>query len=147
LAEVGFMTFGDCPSKTRFSGSAVTVAVSGAKSESRLAAQMDNPFRDWVDDSEALGQAACDAYARASRAVGAVALEAPDRLDAVERALRAFVADLNAINGESGLIDTNYRAQAWDVFSDLAALLHIPISGRQVVRRRPATLNGSPGQG
>jgi hypothetical protein len=112
--------------KARFKGSAVTVTVSGAKSQAWLAAHMDNPFRDWVEDSKTFGQAACAAYTRAWRAVDAIAPEAPDRLDAAERALRGFVADLNAINDKHGLIDTLYREQAWDVFCDLAKRLHVP---------------------
>ncbi|MFC0029995.1 hypothetical protein ACFFMM_10720 [Micromonospora chaiyaphumensis] len=112
--------------KARLKGGAVTVSVNGAKSEAWLAAHMDNPFRDWVEDSEAFGQAACAAYNRARRAVDAIAPEAPDRLDAAERALRGLVAELNVADDEHGLIDTNYREQAWAVFCDLAKRLCVP---------------------
>jgi len=112
--------------KARFKGSAVAVSVKGAKSEAWLAAHMDNPFRDWVEDSKAFGQAACSAYTRALRAVEAITPEARDRLDAAERALRGLVADLNAVNDEHRLIDTNYREQAWDVFCSLAKRLQVP---------------------
>lgn len=112
--------------KARLKGSTVTVSVNGAKSQAWLAAHMDNPFRDWVEDSKAFGQAACAAYNRTRRAVDAIAPEAPDRLDAAERALRGLVADLNVVNDEHGLIDTNYREQAWDAFCDLAKRLRVP---------------------
>lgn len=112
--------------KARFKGSTVTVSVSGAKSEAWLATHMDNPFRDWVEDSKAFGQAACSAYTRAWHAVGAIAPGASDRLDSAERILRGFVADLNAINDKYGLIDTLNREHAWDVFCDLAKRLHVP---------------------
>jgi hypothetical protein len=114
--------------KARYKGSAVKVSVSGAKSEAWLAAHMDNPFRDWVEDSEAFGKAACEAYTLAWRAVEAITPDAPDRLGAAERVLRGLVADLNAIDDKYGLIDTDYREQAWDVFCDLASRLQVPES-------------------
>jgi hypothetical protein len=112
--------------KARLKGGAVAVSVSGAKSQSWLAAHLDNPFRDWVEDSKAFGQAACAAYNRAWRAVDAIAPEAPGRMDAAERALRGLVADLNAVNDEHGLIETIHREQAWDVFRELAERLRVP---------------------
>jgi hypothetical protein len=87
---------------------------------------MDNPFRDWVEESQAFGQAACMAYTRAWRAIEAIEPEAPDRLTIGERVLRSLVADLNTIDSRYGLIDTIYRDQAWDVFKGLAGRLHIP---------------------
>ncbi|MFG2040582.1 hypothetical protein [Dactylosporangium sp. NPDC048998] len=112
--------------RQRFRRGPVELSVNGAKSQAWLAAHMDNPFRDWVEDSKAFGQAACKAYTRAWRAIEAIEPEAPDRLTAAERALRDLVADLNTIDSEHGLIDTIYREQAWDVFLDLAKRLHIP---------------------
>src|SRR6266540_1478787 len=112
--------------KARFTGSTVMVSVKGAKSQAWLAAHMDNPFRDWVEDSKAFGQAACSAYTRARRAIEAIAPEAPDRLDAAERALRGLVADLSSINDEHGLIDTIHREHAWVVFRRLAKRLQVP---------------------
>jgi hypothetical protein len=41
---------------------------------------MGNPFRDWVDDSKAFGQAACAAYTRAWQAVEAIESGEPDAL-------------------------------------------------------------------
>jgi hypothetical protein len=112
--------------RARLKGSAVEVSVQGAKSQAWLAAHMDNPFRDWVEDSKAFGRAACAAYTRAWRAIEAIDPAAPDRLAAAEHALRAFVADLNAINDKYGLIDTLNREHAWNVFCDLAKRLQVP---------------------
>jgi hypothetical protein len=64
---------------------------------------MDNPFRNWVQESKPFGKAACAAYTRALCAVDAIQPQSPDRLAAAERALRRLVADLNAINHKSGL--------------------------------------------
>ncbi|WP_345071969.1 hypothetical protein [Phytohabitans flavus] len=112
--------------KGRFKGSAVTVSVSGAKSQAWLAAHMDNPFRDWVEDSEAYGRAACAAYTRAMSAVNAIPSAAPDRLEAVERTLRGLVTDLNTVHDEHGPIETDDREHAWYVFEELANRLQVP---------------------
>ncbi|MGW6498589.1 hypothetical protein [Nonomuraea angiospora] len=112
--------------RARFEGSGIEVTISGAKSEAWLAAHMDNPFRDWVEDSEAFATAACEAYTRALRAAEVIAPEAPEGREAAERVLRRFVADLNAIESEYGLIDTNYRELAWVVFRNLAERTHVP---------------------
>jgi hypothetical protein len=112
--------------RRRFQRGTVELSVNGAKSEAWLAVHMNNPFRDWVEESKAFGQAACKAYTRAWRAIEAIEPEAPDHLTVGERALRDLVADLNTIDSEYGLIDTIYREQAWDAFQDLAGRLHIP---------------------
>jgi hypothetical protein len=112
--------------RQRFRRGPVEVSVSGAKSAAWLTAHVDNPFRDWVEESKAFGQAACKAYVRAWRAIEAIEPAAPDRLAAGEHALRGLVSDLNTIGSEHGLIDTVYREQAWDAFRDLAGRVHIP---------------------
>lgn len=91
-----------------------------------MAAYLDNPFRDWVEDSRAFGEAACKAYLRAWRAVEAIDPEAPDAPAAGEQALRTLAADLNTIDARYGLIDTIYRDQVGDVYLALAERLHIP---------------------
>jgi hypothetical protein len=111
--------------KRRFQSGQVTMSVSGAKTDAWLAAHMDNPFRDWVEDSRAFGQAACKAYTRAQQAIDAIEPGSPDRLTIGERALRNLVADLNTINSEYGLIDTNYREQAGDAYHNLASRLPV----------------------
>ncbi|MEV4533981.1 hypothetical protein AB0J82_09135 [Asanoa sp. NPDC049518] len=107
--------------KARFKGSGVEVSVSGAKSESWVAAHIDNPFLDWVEESKAFGTAACKAYTKA--AVGIEAADGPERAEAV---LRAFVADLNAVQKKYGLIDTVNREHAGDVIDDLAKRAGVP---------------------
>ena len=108
--------------EARFGGRGVDVTIIGAKSEAWLSAHMDNPFRDWVKDSEAFATAACEAFDRARRAIG----PSEDR-DAAERALHRFVADLNAIQSEYGMIETDYREQAWDAYRGLAERAHVPV--------------------
>ncbi|MEO3745243.1 hypothetical protein [Plantactinospora sp. B5E13] len=112
--------------RRRYRPGPVELSVNGAKSEAWLAAYLDNPFRDWVEDSRAFGEAACKAYLRAWRAVEAIDPEAPDAPAAGERALRTLVADLNTIDARYGLIDTLYRDQVGDVFLALAERLRIP---------------------
>jgi hypothetical protein len=112
--------------RRRFAHGPVTLSVDGAKSERWLAAHMDNPFRDWVEESTAFGRAACAAYTRAQQAINAIAPEAPDRSAAGEQALRDLVADLNTINSEHQLIDTILREQAWNAFRELAGRLPTP---------------------
>ncbi|WP_433288220.1 hypothetical protein [Micromonospora sp. CA-244673] len=46
--------------------------------------------------------------------------------NAAERASRGLVADLNVIDDEHGLIDTNCREQVWDTSCDLARRLRVP---------------------
>ncbi|GIF62891.1 hypothetical protein Ais01nite_09260 [Asanoa ishikariensis] len=112
--------------KARFKGTGVTVSVSGAKSDSWVSAHIDNPFLDWVEDSKAFGTAACKAYVKASTAVDGLPADAPDRLERAEAVLRAFVADLNAVEKKYGLIDTLNREHAGDVFDDLAKRAGVP---------------------
>ena len=92
--------------KARFPG----VRIRGAKADAWIAANIENPLRDWVDDDERAGQRACKAYAKALKAIAADP----------EKALRAFVEELNAIDERYGIIDTIRREEAGDVFMDLA---------------------------
>ncbi|GIH07838.1 hypothetical protein Rhe02_59050 [Rhizocola hellebori] len=100
--------------KARYRGSAVGVRVSGAKTDEWLALHMDNPFRDWIEDSKGFGKAACLAYNRARQAADA------------ERALRGLVADLNTLHDKYEMIDTLRREQAWDAYCGLARQLEVP---------------------
>jgi hypothetical protein len=110
----------------RFKDTPVSICVTGAKSQAWLAAHLDNPFRDWVDDSKPFGKAACTAYNRARKAADAIATDDPDRHVAAERILRGLVSDLSTINDTYGLIDTLNREHAGTVFNDLARHLHVP---------------------
>ncbi|GIF63393.1 hypothetical protein Ais01nite_14280 [Asanoa ishikariensis] len=105
--------------EARFEGEPVELSITGAKSEAWLADYLDNPFRDWVEESEPFARAACEAYLEAVRSIESVAPDA-------ERVLRDFVARLNAIDEEHELIDTFYREQAGDAFDALAQRLGVP---------------------
>ncbi|MEV6964403.1 hypothetical protein AB0M47_04740 [Hamadaea sp. NPDC051192] len=111
--------------KARYRGSAVSVNVSGAKTDQWLSLHMDNPFRDWVHDSKAFGRAACAAYDRARRSADAIGADDPQRLALAEEVLRGLVADLNAIENKYHLIDTHNRETAGDAFHDLAHRLGV----------------------
>jgi hypothetical protein len=111
--------------KARYRGSAVSVSVSGAKTEQWLSLHMDNPFRDWVHDSKAFGRAACAAYDRARRGTDAIGADHPDRAAVAEKVLRGLLVDLNAIEDKYHLIDTHNRETAWDAFRDLAHRLGV----------------------
>lgn len=56
--------------KVRYRGTGVRLVLEGAKPDTWLAANLNNPFRDWVDDDARGGAAACKAYASAVRAIG-----------------------------------------------------------------------------
>jgi hypothetical protein len=115
--------------RARFKGTPVSVSVSGAKSESWLDANIDNPFLDWVEDSKPFGAAACKAYAKAAKAIDAIPAgeaDAADRVGRAEAALRGFVADLNAVQRKYHLIDTMNREHAAEVFADLAGRAGVP---------------------
>jgi hypothetical protein len=113
--------------KARFNGTPVAVSVRGAKSDGWLSAHMDNPFRDWVDESKPFGQAACSAYNRTRRAAEAITPEDPGRLAKAELVLREFVTEFNTINDKYGLIDTINRDHVGDVFFDLVTRLQVPL--------------------
>jgi hypothetical protein len=55
--------------RARFGRSAVWLGLRGAKSDTWLAANLNNPFRDWVEDHPKAASMACKAYASASRAM------------------------------------------------------------------------------
>jgi hypothetical protein len=113
--------------KSRYRGSDVSVHISGAKTNEWLALHMDNPFRDWIEDSKSFGKAACAAFDRARQAADVVGIDPPDDAATAERVLRGLVADLNAINDKYEMIDTLRREQAWDAYCELAHELGIPI--------------------
>jgi hypothetical protein len=105
--------------RVRYRKSATTLSLRGAKSDTWLAANLTNPLRDWVDDHERAGAAACKAYGDALRSIERDS-------DTAERTLRRLVERLNAIDERHGIIDTLRREQAGDAFMDLAARAGIP---------------------
>jgi hypothetical protein len=105
--------------RTRYRKSATTLSLRGAKSDTWLAANLTNPLRDWVDDHERAGAAACKAYGDALRGIERDS-------ETAEQTLRTLVEKLNAIDERHGIIDTLRREQAGDAFMDLAARAGIP---------------------
>ncbi|MBW6434441.1 hypothetical protein KZ829_11920 [Actinoplanes hulinensis] len=113
--------------RDRYRGSGVQVHVRGDVSDAWLARHLGNPFRDWVEDSEAAAEEAGFAYARALAAAEGITPSTPDRLPRAERALRRFVADFNGMDQRYGVIDTAEREQVWDAYRGLAARFHVPV--------------------
>ncbi|MFC0549377.1 hypothetical protein ACFFHJ_00640 [Planotetraspora thailandica] len=113
--------------KARYKGTPVWVTVWGAKSDTWLAANVSNPLRDWVDDDEQAGTAACKAYAAALRTIDR--LPSGDAMGTNARpVLHKLIAELNAIDERYEIIDTLRREQAADAFFDLARRANIPDS-------------------
>ncbi|WP_440098661.1 hypothetical protein [Streptosporangium sp. H16] len=112
--------------KARYKGTPVHVAVQGAKSDAWLAANVDNPLRDWVDDDERAGAAACRAYASAFRAIDHLPADDPATATAARPILRTLVEKLNRIEERHEIIDTLRREEAGDAFFDLARRAGIP---------------------
>jgi len=104
----------------------VDVVIGGAKSDTWLAANLTNPFRDWTDDDAHGGAAACKAYADAVRAVDKLPAEQPRQRVEAQRILRTLVDRLNHIDARYGFIDTLRREQAGDAFVDLAGRVGVP---------------------
>jgi hypothetical protein len=104
------------------------VSVGGARTDGWIAANLDCPFRDWVDDDEAFGRAACAAWRRAKAAAEARGVLA-SRADA-ERILKALVATLNRLDRKHGL-DTVRREEAGGAFCALAR--EVGVGGEQAI--------------
>lgn len=102
----------------------IRLVVGGAKSDTWLAANLDNPLRDWVDDDERGGRAACQAYAEAVRAIDK--LPPTHDVDAARPILQTMVEKLNAVQARYGIIDTLRREEAADAFLRLAARAGVP---------------------
>ncbi|MBL7258379.1 hypothetical protein [Paractinoplanes lichenicola] len=99
--------------RARYRRTAVRVLIGGAKNDTWLAANLTNPFRDWLDVDVREGKAACKAYASAVRAI--------DRHDDASLALRTLIDQLNRLD-----LDTIQREEAGDAFVALAARAGIP---------------------
>ncbi|MGW0197721.1 hypothetical protein [Nonomuraea sp. NPDC003201] len=114
------------PIKQRYRGSEVRVRLRGAKSDKWLAANIDNPLRDWVDDDRRAGAAACRAFTTASEAIGRLSADDPGGVADARQTLREFVERLNDLDGRHGMIDTLRREEAGDAFMALAARAGVP---------------------
>lgn len=106
--------------KARYRGTAVHLMVHGAKPDTWLAANLNNPFRDWIDDHSRGGAAACKAYASAVRAIDRLAPSGAGRLTDAETILRRLIDTLNRIDQKYEFIDTVRREEAGDAFVGLA---------------------------
>ncbi len=91
-----------------------SVELRGGKTDTWLAANLDNPFRDWVDRSPSVGKRAAAAWRAARTAIG----DGVGRRDA-ERALRSLVDAFNRLDARDGL-DTVDREEIGEAFFALA---------------------------
>ncbi|GAA1607990.1 hypothetical protein [Actinoplanes couchii] len=107
--------------RDRFEGTGVTLVLRGAKGDEWLVAHLDNPFRDWADESVPAGTAACEAYATALRAIDGIG--SPGEAEPI---LRTLVETLNDLDMEYEFIDTIRREEAGDAFSVLAGRAGVP---------------------
>lgn len=91
------------------------LTITGAKNEAWIKANLDNPFRDWVDDDERLGNAACKAWRRHLKAISKATKTADLRKHA-----RAFVEDFNRLHAKHNL-DTLQSEAVVEAFFSLVA--------------------------
>ena len=112
--------------KARYRGTGVRLVIEGAKRDTWLAANLNNPFRDWVDDDARGGAAACKAYAKAVRSLDKLLQASDRRADEAESALRTLVEALNTIDQKYEVIDTLRREEAFDAFVELATRAQVP---------------------
>lgn len=98
------------------------VRVTGARTDAWIAANLDNPFREWEEDDLALGRAACAAWKKAK--TKAVALGASASAADAEAVLAELVRALNRLDGRHGL-DTVRREEAGEAFSALASSMGV----------------------
>ncbi|MEK8107271.1 hypothetical protein NKG94_22750 [Micromonospora sp. M12] len=112
--------------KARYRGAGVGLVIEGAKQDTWLVANLNNPFRDWVDDDARGGAAACKAYASAVRAIDKLPQDRDRRADEAEAVLQSLVEALNGIEQKYEIIDTLRREEACDAFMELAARAEVP---------------------
>jgi hypothetical protein len=106
--------------KARYRATSVHLVLHGAKPDTWLAANLNNPFRDWIDEHPRGGAAACKAYAAASRAVDKLPPSGAGRPDDAETILRTLVETLNHLDARYEFIDTTHREEVGDAFLALA---------------------------
>ncbi|MGE0323427.1 MAG: hypothetical protein AB7S68_14040 [Polyangiaceae bacterium] len=93
--------------------------IHGAKNDAWIAANANNPLRNWVDDDEQFGEKACKvfatAYRAASKAKGAAA----------KKVLTDYIKALNKLDGKYEIIDTIRREEAYEAYHQLVALTDV----------------------
>ena len=93
------------------------VKISGSRSDAWIAANLDNPLRDWDNDGAAFGKAARNAWKKAKIATQKLGVvgAAPEAMAALE----AFVVALNRLADKYD-IDTMRREEAFEAYLGLA---------------------------
>ncbi|MCB9574360.1 MAG: hypothetical protein H6709_19950 [Kofleriaceae bacterium] len=99
--------------RARLAGVA-SVELRGGKTDAWLSANLDNPFRDWVDRAAAVGRAAAAAWRTAC-----AALDGARSRRTTEAALRALVDAFNRLGDRHGL-DTVDREEVGEAFLTLS---------------------------
>ncbi|MCX5064276.1 hypothetical protein OOJ91_00165 [Micromonospora lupini] len=112
--------------KARYRGAGVSLVIGGAKHDTWLVANLNNPFRDWVDDDARGGAAACKAYASAVRAIDKLPQDRDRCAGEAEAVMRTLVEALNGIEQKYDIIDTLRREEACDAFIELTARAGVP---------------------
>lgn len=93
--------------------------IHGAKNDAWIAANAQNPLRDWVDDDEAFGEKACKIYAKTYR--GATTA----RGAAAKKLLTDFIKALNQLDTKYEVMDTIRREEAYEAYHQLVALTDV----------------------
>jgi hypothetical protein len=116
------------PLRARYGRAGVRLIIDGVKSDTWLAANHDNPFRDWVDADERGGRAACRAYDDAVAALDRLppGQDGPEAVQATRPILQTLADRLNAVEARYGIIDTLRREEAADAFDHLAQRAGVP---------------------
>ncbi|WP_157070334.1 hypothetical protein [Sandaracinus amylolyticus] len=100
------------------------VEIRGAKDDAWIAANLENPFRDWVDHDRRRGERACAAWTKARGAAPKAT-----SLDAARRVLETFVTSLARME-----LDTADREEVAEAYFALVAALGAPIDEREAER-------------
>ena len=90
--------------------------IAGAKSDARIRENLENPFRDWVDERPALGKAACAAWKKARVALRKLGSDATRAQ--IEPVLVVFIEAFNRLERKHGL-DTIRREEVCDAYDGL----------------------------
>lgn len=99
-----------------------TVKITGARSDAWIAANLDNPFRDWDNDGAAFGKAARTAWKKAKTAAQKLGPVGPT--PEANTVLETLVLALNKLNARYD-IDTMRREDAFEAYLGIAGDLGI----------------------
>ncbi|MCB9587949.1 MAG: hypothetical protein H6718_21265 [Polyangiaceae bacterium] len=93
--------------------------IHGAKNDAWIAANANNPLRNWVDDDEAFGEKACKIFAAAYR--GATKAKGAE----AKKVLTDYIKALNKLDSKYECIDTIRREEAYEAYHQLVALTDV----------------------